>query len=129
MTPTITKPTGKMDKDKLDNVNKVDEVDKVDKVPRVQKYHEYRSTRSTTSTGVPRVQEYHEYRSTRCTRCTRCTKKTKTKSAVLPTSLMLFFNIIQIPNYSYSYLVYIFKPNKLFGIIFIFVFGRYFQTE
>ena len=31
MTPTITRPTGKMDKDKVDNVDKVDEVDKVDK--------------------------------------------------------------------------------------------------
>ena len=48
MTPSITRPTGKMDKDKVDK-NKVDK-DKVDKVPQVQKYHEYRST---TSTGVP----------------------------------------------------------------------------
>ena len=57
-TSTITRPTGKMDKDKVDNVDKVDKVDevdkvdndkmdkdkvdkdKVDKVPRVQKYHE-----------------------------------------------------------------------------------------
>ena len=71
MSPTITRPTGKMDKDKVDNVDKVDKVDKdkmdkdkvdkdkvdkdkVDKVPGVQKYHEYRNT---TSTGVPRVRE------------------------------------------------------------------------
>ena len=32
MTPTITRPTGKMDKDKVDNVDKVDKEDKVDKV-------------------------------------------------------------------------------------------------
>ena len=67
-----------MDKDNVDNLDNLDNLDKVE----LQHYGTMALWHYGTMVPV----------GTSGYQCTRCTKKTKTKSAVLPTSLMSFFS-------------------------------------